>query len=510
MHQAIYKRASLVAGIATALLFLTKSQIAMGGEYSDRDVTQAVERALYFDRLGGSENDVDVSTQDGVVTLGGTVDNLLAESRVVAITESVRNVLGVVDLITVKPEHRPDDAIRANIESALKQDPATESYRVSVSVRDGVVTLTGQTGSYAEKNLAGRLAEGVRGVKQIRNDIAINYLAPRTDREIALDVNSRLQWDVWLDGADVRAAVTNGVVTLTGDVRSVISKARAAEDAWVNGVVAVNDQKLRVNPHARMALPHPITWHATPDGEIKKAVLNAFRLDPRLAAFSPSVSVEDGVVILAGVVGNVKASEAAGEDAQSIVGVWRVQNFLKVRPAEQLSDSQLEEELKAALFWDPVLAGAKIETTVINRVAYLSGAVESPLEKSEAQDVASRIKGLVLVRNHLNVMPYDSIYYHDWPYYPYDEWTYYNQPPYAIAEPFGPDRSDKDIKREIERSFFWSPFVDRSDIGVKVESGVAILTGTVHTWIGWNEASRDAREHAAFVINHIKVERPRW
>jgi osmotically-inducible protein OsmY len=68
--------------------------------------------------------------------------------------------------------------------------------------------------------------------------------------------------------------------------------------------------------------------------------------------------------------------------------------------------------------------------------------------------------------------------------------------------------SDSQIKRKIEDRFFWSPFVDRSDIKVTVNGAVATLTGTVGTWVGWNEADKDARKSGATaVLNQITVKK---
>ena len=72
-------------------------------------------------------------------------------------------------------------------------------------------------------------------------------------------------------------------------------------------------------------------------------------VDPRVKAFSPDVTVEDGVVILGGSVGNLKAKTAAAQDAKDIVGVWRVDNLLKVRPKERPTDAEMQKQLKAAL-----------------------------------------------------------------------------------------------------------------------------------------------------------------
>jgi hypothetical protein len=128
------------------------------------------------------------------------------------------------------------------------------------------------------------------------------------------------------------------------------------------------------------------------------------------------------------------------------------------------------------------------------------------------------------VTNHLKAdRDYsDYYYYDDWPYYSYDDWpyyssydwpySYYNQSPYYVTEVFGqPYLSDEQIKKNIEDGFFWSPFVDRSDIKVAVNGGVATLTGTVGTRMGWGEVDRDAYKGGATqVIDQVKVKHGAW
>ena len=489
-------------------------------EITDNGITTAVEAGFKLEK-GVFPNDVDVSTSQGIVTLSGSVANLLAKERAVKIAESLRGVRGVIDRITVTPVSRPDADIRKDILTALTQDPATESYQVPVSVQDAVVTLTGSVGSYPEKQLAARIAKGVKGVKEVRNDVTINYLAKRTDPEIAADVKSRLQWDIWINGGLVNPVVKDGKVTLTGTIGSVISKWRAFDDAWVIGVTSVDDSGLKIEPTAGNGAQRKFEDAVSSDSEIKLAVQAALRLDPRVSAFSPDVTVEDGGVILGGTVGNLKAKTAAAQDAKNIMGVWRVDNLLKVRLNGRTTDAETEKQLKAALSWDPLLDSSTIDVAVINRTAYLSGAGESSFEKAEAHDVASRIKGVLLVRNHLKVEPEFSISSYDWPYYSYYDWPYYssygwpyyNQSPYYDSEIFGPQPylSDEQIKKNIENGFFWSPFVRSDDIKVTVDGGVATLTGNVGTWIGWGEADKDAHKSgAAEVLNRVKVKKGRW
>ena len=249
-HRAAIGRwsAILLLAAGTQILALARLQAeTQKNQITDRDITSAVENGFTLEK-GVLLNDVDVSTSQGIVTLSESVDNLLAKERAVKIAESIRGVRGVIDRIAVTPVSRVDEDIHKDTLTALRQDPATESYRVAVSVRDAVTTLTGSVGSYGEKQLAARIAKGVKGVKEVRNDLTINYLAKPTDAQIAADIKARLQWDIWMNGDLIHLVVENGNVTLTGTLGSAIGKSRAFDDAWVNGVTSVNDSGLKIMP----------------------------------------------------------------------------------------------------------------------------------------------------------------------------------------------------------------------------------------------------------------------
>jgi osmotically-inducible protein OsmY len=154
-----------------------------------------------------------------------------------------------------------------------------------------------------------------------------------------------------------------------------------------------------------------------------------------------------------------------------------------------------------------------INVAVMDHLAYLSGSVASNYQKGEAQDVASRTKGVISVLNHLKVEPEFALSYYAWPDYLGYGWPYYDQSPYYISEVFGPQAflSDEQIKKSIEDAFFWSPFVHSKDIKVAVDGGVATLTGSVGTWIGRGEADKDARRSGATtVLNRVKVKTGVW
>jgi osmotically-inducible protein OsmY len=480
-------------------------------EITDSGITAAVEGGLAFEK-GVFPNDVDVSTSQGIVTLSGAVNNLLAKERAVKMAESIRGVRGVIDRTTVTPVSRSDADTRKDIQAALRLDPATESYRVTVSVQNAVATLTGSVGSYTEKELVARIAKGVKGIKEVRNEVAINYLSKRTDSQIAADIKARLQWDIWVNGDMTNVEVSGGKATLTGIVGSAIAKSRASDDAWVNGVLSVDDSGMKVEPWAHNDAHRRLKYATRSDSDIKQAVQAAFRLDPRVAAFSLDVSVGGGVVVLSGNVGNLKAKTSAEQDVENIVGVTGLDSLVKVRPSGQSTDAEMKEQLKAVVFWDPLLDSSTISVAVVNRVAYLSGTVGSIVQKAEAQDVALRTKGVVLVWNALKVEPESWVTYYDWPNYYYAS-PHGGQTSYYASGMFGPQLylSDERIKKNIENAFFWSPFVHSKEIKVSVDGGMATLTGNVGTWIGWGEADKDARRSGATgVVNRVKVKPGAW
>ena len=469
-----------------------------GKAITDDGIRIAVTEALQRARGVGAQA-VEVAADRGVVALSGTVGNLLAKDRAVRIAEVTRGVRSVIDRMAIDTPARPDEDIRKDILTALMNDPATEHYQVGVKVKDAVATLSGTVGSWAESQLAAQLARGVVGAKAIQNNLQVKYSASRTASQILADVRSRLQWDVWVGGDPVTATAQDGKVTLTGSVGSALEKSRAVTDAWVTGVTDVDGKALEVDPEIGRKTERRLSTPVATDAAIRQAVLAAFRYDPRVAPGVPEVIVEDGSAILSGKVGNLKARLAAGADARNTAGVWRVDNLLIVQRRDLPSDAEASRVLKDALVRDPLLAGAQIESAVVDHSAYLSGWVSNSLQQAEAHDIASRVQGVVEIRNHLKVDPEDAVSYFDWPYLASDD--------YAPPRP----KSDAEIARSIRKAFFWSPFVHRNDITVTVHGGVATLNGRVGSWVAYEEADTDARKGGATaVVNDLSVPKGVW
>jgi osmotically-inducible protein OsmY len=511
-----------IAGLlcAAATLLATSASICHAEQsapaISDGGITAAVESDLRAAK-GVSPDSIDVTTSQGIVTLSGSAGNLLSKDRALRVAESIRGVEGVINRIAVTPVSRSDEDIQKDVKMALRLDPATKSYQVTVSVKDATATLSGSVGSSAESKLAARIAYGVKGLKEIQNNLTINYLSTRTDKEIAADVKAALQWDIWVNGDPINASVKDGNVTLSGTTGSVLSQSRAIDDAWVNGVMGVEYSGMKVNPSASDKMLRQSKFAYKTDSEIKSAVEASLLRDPRLSTFSPNVRVEGGAIILSGSIGNLKAKNEAEQDANNVVGGSWVDNLLEVRPDHSPSDAEIQTNLRAVIELDPLLEDSQIVAAVVNGVAYLSGGADDSFQRSEAGDVASRTQGVVSVRNHLKVEPDYTVYNFDQPYYSDYYWPYYSDYgwPYSggYAKSYGPvlPESDQQISKKIGSAFFWSPFVHSDDIKVSIDGGVVTLTGQVGTWMGRNEADRDARKSGATaVIDKVTVEKGGW
>jgi osmotically-inducible protein OsmY len=391
--------------------------------------------------------------------------------------------------------------IKEDVEQALLTDPATERWEIDVLVDDGVVTLSGTVDSMMEKDLSGRVAKGVAGIKKLNNNLLIESISNRPDREIQAEIKKALRWDTLVDDALIQIAVKDGEVKLKGTVGSAAEKERAWIKAWVAGVDSVDYRGLEVKYWARDEMLRKDKYVSKSEAEIEAAVLDALRYDPRVNISSVLVDVEDGIATLRGSVSDLKQKRAASIDARNVLGVWAVKNRLKIQPASLPGDSLIEANLKSALTSDPVTDQYEIKVVANNGEVYLYGNVDSSFEKARADDVAARQAGVIRVHNFLAVHD-RSLATHE----PYaDDWAIHDYDWYTDRGDFTP-KSDWEILRDIEDELFWSPFVDSDQVEVDVEGGSVELTGTVDTWGERQAAEENAREGGAIhVENNLTV-----
>jgi hyperosmotically inducible protein len=147
-------------------------------EYSDSWIALKI-HGLLLVRANVSDAKTQVAVEQGVVTLTGTADSKaqkdLTEAYVKSVShvKDVRNELVVVASAPSEDSAVDDASITGQVKYALLTDGNTSAMRTKVKTDHGVVIITGEAHSDAEKDIVTRLAQSVRGVKSVNNMMAI-------------------------------------------------------------------------------------------------------------------------------------------------------------------------------------------------------------------------------------------------------------------------------------------------------------------------------------------------
>jgi hyperosmotically inducible periplasmic protein len=250
MKKRIYKQGFAV----TLALFVLLSMTAMAatGRY-DQQIQQAVSQKMQDAKQLQS---VSSSVEDGIVTLTGTVglyqDKLDAAKKV----KKLANVTGVRNDIAVAGETVPDGQLQQKLAKKLAYDRVgyydNAFNYLALGVKDGVVTLNGDTVSDVAKDSALAIVARMPGVKDVVSEVNVlpvsifdDSIRVRTARAIYRDsVLGRYATDP-VD--PIRIVVDKGHVTLYGTVQSTMDKTIAGMRAnAVPGAFSV-ENKLVVN-----------------------------------------------------------------------------------------------------------------------------------------------------------------------------------------------------------------------------------------------------------------------
>jgi hyperosmotically inducible periplasmic protein len=156
-----------------------------------------------------------------------------------------------------------DSWITAKTKIALFADRRAPGTAVNVETTKGMVFLRGKVESADEKKAAEDIARGIEGVRGVRNELQVvpgsaKKVVEAKDDEITTQVKSRIQADPKLSSVDVRT--DNGVVTLQGQLPSIMESARASQMAReVPGVRSVRNDTTYNSPKASLDTDRPGT-----------------------------------------------------------------------------------------------------------------------------------------------------------------------------------------------------------------------------------------------------------
>ena len=216
---------------------------------------------------------------------------------------------------------RTDEEIQTDVLEELKWDPRVQPNEIGIMVKDGVVTLTGWVDSYLKKMAAEEAAHRVRGVKAVANDIEVRLpgFAERTDADLAKAVLNALRWDAAIPTDKVDVTVSQGWVTLKGEVEFGFQKSDAERAvrrlSGVKGVINLITVKPRPSP-----------------SDLKQQIERALIRNAETDARQITVEVLGSKIILRGKVRSYAEKQAAEDTAWAAPGITDVENLIVVSP----------------------------------------------------------------------------------------------------------------------------------------------------------------------------------
>ena len=223
MQNAHTRQLLAVAGLVSASLIADAQE---DRTIPDDRIQRAIEGELW-EAHAVDANGIDLELTGGIATLSGRVGNILSKERAIRIARMTRGVVAVVDRMTVRDSGRSDMAIESDLERAFTADPATDSWEIRATVENGAAILTGTVQSDAEKRLAERVAKSVSGVRSVDNRLTVDYGEPRSDAEIKSEIEQLFRWDARLDDGLILTNVTDGNVTLKGEIKTLALRRKA-------------------------------------------------------------------------------------------------------------------------------------------------------------------------------------------------------------------------------------------------------------------------------------------
>jgi osmotically-inducible protein OsmY len=216
----------------------------------------------------------------------------------------------------------------------------------------------------------------------------------RSDSEIERDVKQELRWDPDLNATDISVSVSNGVVALTGFVRSYLDKyeaeVAAKRVAGVGGVA--NDIEVK--------LPNV---DERPDPDVARDAVAAIKRALPFSSEHIRVVLKNGWVTLEGWVERQYQKNKAERSVRRIKGVIGVSNLIVLKPSVELSE--IKNKITEAFRRNAEVDANRIEVEVHGRDVILKGKVRSWIEREEAERIAWSAPGVTEVEDRIVVAP---------------------------------------------------------------------------------------------------------
>ena len=210
---------------------------------SDIELRQMAADALEFDPSIDAAN-IGVAADAGIVTLTGHVPTYGQKLRAEEAVMALRGVKAVALEIEVRPggaHSTADDEIAHRILNVLRWNTSIPPESVKASVQKGWVTLSGTVEWNYQREAASRVVGEISGVKGVSNTI---HIAPKaTPSDLRKRIETALKRQAEIDMLGISVELSEGTVTLKGQVHSLLERRLAERAVWAApGVRDVRDQ----------------------------------------------------------------------------------------------------------------------------------------------------------------------------------------------------------------------------------------------------------------------------
>ena len=212
-----------------------------------------------------------------------------------------------------------DSDLQLAVLAELAWQPNVVAAHIGVTAENGVVTLSGHVGSFAQKHAAQDAASRVKGVKAVAEELTVklSFDTEREDDDIAAAAIDRLSWDVSVPKNTIKVVAEKGWVTLTGEVGWHFQKEAAEHDIRpLMGVVGLSNQ-ITIKPQVNAY-------------DLADTIQHALHRSYFFDAETVKVSAVDGRIRLSGSVRSWQDRQVAAQTAWAAPGAVAVENDIVV------------------------------------------------------------------------------------------------------------------------------------------------------------------------------------
>lgn len=396
----IARRARSGALLTSLMLTLLAPVVARASPSEEGALFDAVRTAL--DEEGILASSVRVGVARGVVTLQGELPSVAAREHASDIVAGVVGVLRIENGISIRRGVLSDDRIRDNIVAALQADPTVRQSLIDVAVRLGVARLAGSVSTWPLRVWVGRVAGGVTGVREVKNDVRVSAGA-RWDPQLASDLRDLARWDVRLADSDLTIEATGGIVSVRGSVSSLVGARLVEENAILSGARIVVTSGLVVRPSPRF-----VDANAPARGQgalaIARAIKAALALDARVDRRRVAVAVTGDVATLTGEVDLLATKLDVLRRVRFVVGVHDVTDAIVVRPVATIPAAVLRETVRRAVETTVGIAPNDLALQVHGGRVLLRGELEALRQRVALVERIAAIEGVTEIDDRIEVV----------------------------------------------------------------------------------------------------------